>query len=267
MKKKLRWLLGIVFGLLLLYSGYRIVEILSEYAQTEAAQRDAINQVVIVSDEELPAAVVQDVSLESPGEGALETTTSEEVPPISVDFDALRAINPEIVGWLYCADTPINYPVAQTGNNTYYLNHLYNGKTNRSGTLFVDCVCSPDFTDFNTVIYGHHMKSGSMFASLVEYRSQEYYEAHPTLYLLTPKGNYRLDVFGGYVAQPGSQRLFSLDEENEFAAYLGEIQQLSDFNAEMDVTSQDHIVTLSTCTYEFSDARYLVFAAMKEIGG
>ena len=263
MKKKLRWLLGILLVIALVTSGYRIVQIMAEYAQTEAARQEAIDRAVVLADEALPAAAV------NPAEGlkgAAEAAPPAETPPITVDFGALHESNPEIVGWLYCADTNINYPVAQTDDNTYYLNHLYNGKSGRSGTLFVDCACSPDFSDRNTVIYGHHMKSGSMFASIVEYHSQEYYEAHPVMYLLTPEENYRLDIFGGYVVESGSQRLFSLDEEAGFIAYLEEIRELSDFTADVDVTPKDRIVTLATCTYEYDGARYLLFAAMTAIG-
>ncbi len=262
MKKKLRWLLGMLLIIALVISGYRIVQIMAEYAQTETAQQEAIDRAVVLADEALPAAAVN--TAEKPG--TVEEAPPAETPPIMVDFGTLHEINPEIMGWLYCADTKINYPVAQTDDNTYYLNHLYDGKSGRSGTLFVDCACSPDFSDRNTVIYGHHMKSGSMFAGIVEYQSQEYYEAHPTMYLLTPEGNYRLDIFGGYVAESGSQRLFSLDEEAEFAAYLEEIRTLSDFAANVDVTPKSRIVTLSTCTYEYDGARYLLFAAMTAIG-
>ena len=264
MKKKLRWLLGVVLTIALIWSGYRMIALLTEYTQTEAARQQAIAHTIAIPKEECPAAA--DKTPEQIEAESNKTALPTEMPPIVVDFEALHEINPEIVGWLYCADTLINYPVAHTDNNTYYLNHLYNGEKNRSGTLFVDCACSPDFSDRSTVIYGHNMKSGTMFASIVKYRSQEYYEAHPVMYLLTPTGNYRLYIFSGYVADAGSQRFFSLKEDDGFAAYLEEIKQRSDFAADIEVTPQDNIITLSTCTYEYDDARYLLFAVMERMG-
>ena len=263
MKKSLRIVLGIVLSAVLLYSGYEIAEILAGYARSETARQDAIVKAVSIADEVLPAAVQTDV----PATTAEATAVPLETPPITVDFDALRAINPEIVGWLYCADTPINDPVAYTDNNAYYLKHLYTGEANRSGTLFVDCRCSPDFSDPNTIIYGHHMRSGARFACLVEYGSQEYYEAHPVMYLLTPEQNYRLDVFSGYVSESGSQRFFAASgDEAEFETYLRDIKALSDFDSDAESSGHTRIVTLSTCTYEFDEARYILQALVTEIG-
>jgi sortase B len=266
MKKRLRQLLGIVFSALLLYSGYRIYEILTEYALGEAASEKVVRQVVTIADEKLPIAAEQTDAPAAATVTPLETPL--ENPPITVDFDALRAVNPDIVGWLYCADTPINYPVAYSGDNTYYLRRLYNREANRNGTLFVDGRCSPDFFDLNTIIYGHHMRSGAMFACLVEYGSQEYYEAHPVMYLLTPEHNYRLDIFSGYVTESGSQRFFTgPGDREEFAVYLDDIKALSDFDADAAAGAQERIVTLSTCTYEFQEARYILHAFVTEIAG
>ena len=263
MKKRLRIVLGIVLSTVLLFSGYQIAEMLAGYARSETARQEAMMQVVSIVDEGLPATEQTDASTTA----AEATAVPLETPPIAVDFDALREINPEIVGWLYCADTPINYPVAYTDNNAYYLNHLYDGTRNHSGTLFVDCNCSPNFSDMNTVIYGHHMKSGAMFACLVEYEVQAYYEAHPVMYLLTPQHNYRLDIFSGYVAEAGSQRFFmGSGDEAEFEAYLEEIKAISDFNSCDGQSTQNRIVTLSTCTYDFHEARYILHAFLTEIG-
>lgn len=263
MKKSLRIVLGIVFSTVLLFSGYQIAEILAGYARSETARQEGVMQAVSIADEELPAAEQTDVSTTA----TEATAVPLETPPITVDFDALREINPEIVGWLYCADTPINDPVAYTDNNTYYLKHLYNGEVNRSGTLFVDCRCNLDFSDANTIIYGHHMRSGTRFACLVEYEVQAYYEAHPVMYLLTPQHNYRLDIFSGYVAEAGSQRFFmGSGDDAEFEAYLEEIKAISDFSPCAGQSTQNRIVTLSTCTYDFHEARYILHAFLTEIG-
>lgn len=175
------------------------------------------------------------------------------------DFEALSAINDDIAGWLISEGTVIHYPVVQGSDNSYYLNHLFDGSRNRMGTLFIDCDNTPKFEDANTIIYGHHMKSGAMFASLVGYREQTYYNVYPTMLLLTPHGNYRVELFAGYTTGAASdtyKKTFGSDEA--FAEYLANVRAQSDFKSDVVVTPEDHIVTLSTCTYEYDDARYVV---------
>ncbi len=155
---------------------------------------------------------------------------------ITVDFDALLEINPDVIGWLYCPDTVINYPLVQGEDNDYYLHRLINGTPNNNGTLFVDEQNSAGFSDENTVIYGHHMRNGSMFGYLENYEQQSYYEAHPVVYLLTPEGNY--------------------------ASWLAEQRTRSDFSAPVEVERGDRVVTLSTCAYDFQDARYVVLGKL-----
>lgn len=115
-----------------------------------------------------------------------------EKAPISIDFEQLCQVNPDIIGWIYCEDTVINYPVLKGNDNDYYLHHTYDGTYSASGSIFVDAENADDFADSNTIIYGHHMKNGSMFASLSKWADQDYYEAHPVMWLLTPKQNYKI---------------------------------------------------------------------------
>ncbi|MEE0776941.1 MAG: class B sortase, partial [Bacillota bacterium] len=119
--------------------------------------------------------------------------SGSEMP--TVDFQALQAINSDVTAWLYQAGTGINYPVVQGRDNDYYLNHLLNGDKNKYGTPFIDYRTIDVFHTSMTIIYGHNMKNGAIFASLTEYKSQSYYDAHPTMTLLTPNGNYTLEIF------------------------------------------------------------------------
>lgn len=104
-----------------------------------------------------------------------------------MDFAALEGVNSDIVAWLYGADTGLNYPIVQAEDNDYYLYRLLDGTWNKNGTIFMDYVNRSDFSDQNTLVYGHHMKSGAMFGALVQYKKQEFYDAHPYLYLYTPQ--------------------------------------------------------------------------------
>ena len=93
--------------------------------------------------------------------------------PITVDFDVLRAQNPDVVGWLYCADTPVNYPIVQGGDNDFYLDHAFDGSEDAGGTLFFDCRNRLSPLDQNLLLYGHRMKDDSMFGSVIGYTEQD----------------------------------------------------------------------------------------------
>ena len=193
--------------------------------------------------------------------------TSEEDIGISVNFDELLGVNDRVAGWLYSKDTVINYPVVYPTDNSYYLTHLMDGERNKNGTLFIDSRNAEPFTDTNTIIYGHHMKSGKMFASLVEYGEQSYYDEHPYMYYLSPTGNYRLDIISSFVTESTSfayQRSF--ESEADYAAFMEKIKAASDIQSKYEITPQDKLVVLSTCTYEFADARYVVFAKLTPLG-
>ncbi len=185
--------------------------------------------------------------------------TPAPTPLFQPNFEALSAINDDIAGWFISEGTVIHYPVVKGKDNSYYLTHLFDGSRNRMGTLFIDCDNAPDFADSNTIIYGHHMKSGAMFASLVGYREQTYYNVYPTMVLLTPHGNYRVELFAGYTTGAASETYQkTFDSADAFAEYLATVRAKSDFKSDVDVTPEDHIVTLSTCTYEYDNARYVV---------
>lgn len=182
-----------------------------------------------------------------------------------VDFQALREINPDIVGWLYCEDTVINYPVVQGSDNSYYLRHLFDGAYNANGCLFLDCRVNGDLSDAHSIIYGHHMKNGSMFSSLDGYKNQEYYEEHPQLLLVTPDANYVVELFAGYVASVEENAwTVGFTNEMEFEDWIVSAIEKSTFESSVTPLSSDRILTLSTCSYEFSDARFVVLGILKK---
>lgn len=186
-----------------------------------------------------------------------------EVSPIEVDFDALKQRNPDIVGWIYCPNTVINYPVVQTDDNMFYLHRDIDGSYSSYGTLFVECQNQKGFKDGNNMIYGHHMNDGKMFAKLVDYTYQNYYNDHPVMYLNTPEYNYRIELFSGYVTSMDSDTYkinFENAEENQ--KWLDTCMSQSKFQSNYDVKPGDKILTLSTCTYDYDDARFVVQGRM-----
>ena len=105
-----------------------------------------------------------------------EQESVQETAPIIVDFEVLQTENKDIIAWLHCPDTKINYPVAQSEDNSYYLKHLYDGTANKVGCLFIDYENAEDFSDNNTIIYGHNMKNGSIFGTLDSYKKADYWK-------------------------------------------------------------------------------------------
>lgn len=176
-----------------------------------------------------------------------------------VDFEALREINPDLVGWIYIEGTDINYPVVQGADNQYYLKHLFTGEWNSSGCIFLDARNSTDLSDRNSILYGHHMKDGSMFHGLMEYKSQEYYEEHPTVLFLTPDANYEVKIFAGYVASVDTDAwTVGFSSDSEFEQWLQSAKERSCFTSEITPAVTDRILTLSTCSYEFNNARFVL---------
>lgn len=190
---------------------------------------------------------------------------------LSVDWDALQEINPDIVAWIYIPDTSINYPVVQGDDNEEYLHTAFDGSTGwlaSAGTIFLDCNNSSDFTDRNSAIYGHHMNDGSMFAALADWQSDDEFNAHRDIYLLTPEGNYRLKSFS-LIITTGTDQIVqtSFSDDEDYESYIQDKLDRSVASQEGDVLSIDDIqqsVMLATCEYSQSDGRAVLFAAIVE---
>ena len=255
MKKFLLIALCVVLLFIAGFSAYRVISTLVGYKQAENVYEDISTQVVTVLPSPTPVP-----------EEEKKPDTDSEVSPLQVDFAALRAQSTDYVAYIYSPDTKINYPVAYTDNNFYYIDHIPGDVENANGTIFIDCRNASDFSDKNTCIYGHNMNDGSMFAALRDYREADYYTAHPVMYLSTPEFNYRLDLFAGCIVEPTSYayaREFETDDQ--FLAHIDMLKENSTFASDMEITAEDKIVTLSTCTYEIDDGRYVVVGKLTKI--
>lgn len=189
---------------------------------------------------------------------------SEEPWP-QTDFSALRETAPDIVGWLTCQGTEIHYPVVRGEDNDYYLTHLPDGSENPGGALFLDCRSSADFSDAHSIIYGHAMKNGSMFAALAGYKEQAFYDEHPRMLLVTPEGRFTVELFSGYVADvEGTAWDLDFSSPEEWTQWLEETAERSAFQSEVRPAPRDRILTLSTCSYEFENARFVVHGVLRE---
>lgn len=194
-----------------------------------------------------------------------ETAGRESGETPEIDWKKLQAVNPETKGWLFSRGTELSYPVVQGADNEYYLNHLFDGTENSSGCLFIDSGWE-EGKHRNCVIYGHHMKNGTMFALLENYQQQEYFETHPVLQWITPEGTQTVKLFSAYTASPDSEA-WQMDFESgtEYADWLKRIQDGSCFRSEYSPTEDDRVMTLSTCSYAFEGARFVCHGIIGEI--
>lgn len=180
-----------------------------------------------------------------------------------IDFDALREVNPDIVGWLYYEGTNINYPIVKGKDNDYYLHLSFEGEWTVGGTLFVDAVTEDPFNQFNTIVYGHHMFDGSMFGDIKNLKDEEYCKKHPQLELITPEGKYHLKICA-FLNQPADSAIYTTNfhEEEDKQQYIDLIRSLASYLTAEEMTTDSKLVVLSTCAYEYQDARYMVICRM-----
>lgn len=280
----------VVIAILLCVIMFSIANIVSYYEQKAAAdqmQDDILTEHVTSDDSQSPdpiapeddetavdPAVSTDDEADAEDAGDSEPTMSQSAVTtggsavnypdgsdgVSVDFSSLIAKYPDVVAYIYGPDTKIQYPIAYSGDH-YYLYRDLDGNDNINGSIYLEPLCSPDFSSQNTLLYGHHMKSGLMFAGLAKYKSQSYYDSHPYFYIYTPYQNYRLDLFAGFVCR---------HDDEVFATSLTQSQLTnmaakSTFRSNIGVPS-GNVVSMCTCSYEFDNARYVVVGELVPIG-
>lgn len=248
------------------FGGWKIYEIESGYRQGEKTYEAMENYIVLpepTEKETKPAA--QPSSPTDPKESEPSVQAAEDPSFPLVDFHALALQNPDVVGWIYMEDSPINYPIAQGTDNDYYLEHLFNRAPNDTGCIFLDARNQPDFSGQHSLVFGHNMKTGTMFAHLMEYKMQQYLDEHPRFQLVTPAGNYYAEIFAGFVTGVDS-RVWQLDfpDDEAYGAWLAEMQRQPGTHRNVKPTVHDRVLTLSTCTYEFDNARFVLMAILKE---
>ena len=194
-----------------------------------------------------------------------EPTPTPEVAPIKVDFDKLKKENKDVIGWLYCEDTKVNYAIVwREGDNEYYLDHLFNGEQNEKGTVFADKRNKTPFEEWNTVLYGHNMKDDSMFGIIDEYGQQEFYDEHPIMYIITPEKDYKVEICCSFLTGLESTTFEFPRTEGNPAKTIDDIEKYSYIDTGIVPTLEDKLVSFSTC-YEEDDHRYVVIGVLREL--
>ncbi len=186
-------------------------------------------------------------------------STSEKDGLLQIDWDGLKNENTEIIGWIHIPGAGISYPLLQGSDNSYYLTHLPTKEYAISGSIFMDCHNKPDLSDNNTIIYGHNMKDGTMFAALDEYQDTALYEQFPYFYIYLPEGNYEYQIFSCYTGwTDGIAYRYSFPEKRDFQHFIETLQSNAAYETGITLRPEDRIVTLSTCTNTNRNHRYLI---------
>ncbi|MDR1663989.1 MAG: class B sortase [Clostridiales bacterium] len=175
-------------------------------------------------------------------------------------FQSLLDINGEFRGMLIIDGLDMALPFVQTTDNEKYLYTNFEGEASRYGTVFLSCYNDSLLTDHNTVLFGHHTDAGHMFTPLVRYRKLETVFEAPVIELDSLTGYSRWLVFAAYICEPDYGYIETNLDGPQFEELLGEIKERSLFTTNVDVNTNDRILTLSTCTYEFQNARFVVHA-------
>lgn len=235
----------------LVFSAYNLIKIFLSYKEGTDEYNELRQYTAVVSPEP-----------EKPVDEPEENTGEPEpvTAPLTVDFASLQAINPDVKGWLYIEALDISYPIVQGADNDEYLHTTYEGKNNYAGSIFVDYQNSGDFSDCNTIIYGHNMKNLSMFGKLKQFKEQEKYKDSVYFWILTPEGDYRYQAFSAFYTDAVSDAytLFSGPGET-FVQYQTDMTGRSEVPLEVPAMDEDSkIVTLSTCAARDSSRRFVI---------
>ena len=230
MKKNILRFLALCFAALLAYSGYRVWGIGANYRE-EAQLHGAVLEFKPAPDKTVNQSVMD-----------------------------LQAKYPHAAGWLTIPNTRIDYPFVWYQDNDYYLRRDLNGEHATAGTLFMDCRCARDFTSDNTILYGHNMKNGSMFGTLKSFAEKAFFDETPRGTVYLPDRTVTLEFFAYLVVKSTDAEIYSADLSDTHLDYIRRgARQYRDIG----VARGDRIVTLSTCSYEFNNARQVLVARVK----
>ena len=244
----------LIFALLgvMAFSGYNLYKIYSEYHEGTVIYNDLADEV---------------------GAGKGKDTDGR----LQIDWIALKDKNADTIAWLRCKDTPLNYPIVQGDNNDYYLYYTYSGEENGKGTIFVDVNVERPFLDFNTIMYGHRMKDGSMFKTISKYFGSEgadFYEEHPTMELYTPEKDYDVYIFAAVTVDATEMEWYRMDFKDDDGVenpelkreYLDRVRSGNERPEadKVDVGINDRIIMMSTCTAQLDHRREVVWGKLVE---
>lgn len=267
MKRKI---IAILAGIAGLAAVLFIVGSASKFLFRETDEAQASQTSDTESQQTEPATVEEVTDASQDSETVPEPAEPEEEIPIN--FEELWETNPDVYAWIVIPGTDINYPILQhPTDDSYYLNHNLDGSTGRPACIYTESLNNKDFTDNNTVIYGHNMRNGTMFAQLHKFEDKDFFDEHREIIIYLPDKVLHYKIFAVH-NYDDRHLLYSFDFSDKavYKDYLESIFNIDDMNAnidtEMTVTENDKIITLATCVYKKPSLRFHVQAVLVEKG-
>lgn len=242
--KKIQYAAGILILLgVVLFSGYKLViSKISDRRAEEEHQR--LLEAVVEEDVQIPVSV----TTETTENGEVVEVLPPQYPPLSIDIEKLKEINGDFRGWLYFPALEISYPVVQGEDDDYYLKHSFEDVKSNSGSIFMDCGASPDWSDRNTFVFGHNMRDGSMFGSFKKLvNDPTLLDENPRFYIYTEEKVYTYEIFSYYLTKEDSNRYMVFSSDENYDLYTQWAVENSDYAFEVDLSERPNIVSLSTC--------------------
>lgn len=205
------------------------------------------------------------------GKGNLNLTPSKNLLENPIDFVKLKEQNNEIIGWIQIEKTLVDYPILQSSPETdedFYLNHEMDKRENKNGAIYIQKINYSDFSDRNTLIYGHNTVNGSMFGSLKKFRTKSFFEENDTIKIYTPGHILTYKIYSAFIFDDRhilATYDFTTDEGfREFIEMtLNPESKVNNVREGVEITTEDKLITLSTCTNDGKD-RYLVVAVLQD---
>lgn len=277
MKGNMRRVLQIVLAVVFLVSAVLVVRQLIHYRRADQAYEQAQQAVQTAAPEPTSASTPAPTTAPTPTPEITPALTPAPTPEptpeplaaevqylLNTDLNALRTTNERVLGWILIPDTPVDYPLIAVNDNNEYLRRAWDGSKNSAGCIFLECKNQRDFSDFNTLIYGHYMRNGTMFGSLKYYGEADYLAEHPFIYIVTDENVRRYQVFSTYEADITSDtyRLYFEDDARR-QSVLDYYVSSTEVETGITPTVEEHILTLSTCTGTGTyDTRWVVQAVL-----
>lgn len=194
-----------------------------------------------------------------------ENLTENNEESLEEDILDLSYINEDYRGWITIEDTNIDYPILQGEDNDYYLSRDINKEYLKSGSIFLD-YRNNNFDDKNTVIYGHSMRNGTMFGQLKYFKETGALDENKYIYILSQEGKtLKYEIFSVYTSDINDNYIkTSFNSDEEYKEFLDKICEKSLFPVNIDISTEDKILTLSTCSYEYENARTVIHGKLIE---
>lgn len=194
-----------------------------------------------------------------------DNVPGESMPYVSpIDFESLKVMNPDIVAWLKIPGTVIDYPIVQADDNDKYLHTDFEGKQSSAGAIFLDCDSESSLLGHHSVLYGHHMRNGSMFAQIVKFKDEAFFKENREIIIYLPDQELHLRTIAAlYGDASGEKRRTVFDSQEMFDQYIDDMTKACNFR-ELPPDGTASLYSFVTCSYEFDNARTILYAVLEE---